>query len=310
MNKDFLDLNELSTEDILFLLDLSDKVKANPLKYSSSLNGKTLLMIFEKPSLRTRVSFEVGMTQMGGHAIYYDVSTSPMGKKESIADTVKTASRYVDIIMARLFSHQQIIDMAKNASVPVINALTDFSHPCQILADLQTIREIKGKLKGLTLVYLGDSNNNVTHSLMQGCTKVGINVVIGCPANEEFMPNKLVVENCTQFAKENKCNLKIVHNSIEAVQDADVIYTDSWMSYHIPEDQKQRRVQTLMPFQVKSELFKYTKNDAIFMHCLPAVREIEQTTDVIDGPHSVVFDQAENRLHTEKALILKLLRLE
>jgi ornithine carbamoyltransferase len=305
MEKDILDLSSLSEQDILAILDLADEVKKNPDKYAKSMKDKTLLMIFEKPSLRTRVSFEVGMTQMGGHAIYYDIATSPMGKKESIPDTAKTASRYCDMIMARLFKHEHIEELAENASVPVINALTDFSHPCQILADLQTIREKKGKLKGLKLAYVGDSNNNVTHSLMLGCAIAGMDVSVGCPDNHSPLPE--VVEKAKKFAERSGSRVVITNNAAEAVKDADIVYTDSWMSYHIPADQKEERINVFQPYQVDSELMKHAKQDAVFMNCLPAIRGMEQTAEVIDGPQSIVFDEAENRLHVQKALMLKLM---
>jgi ornithine carbamoyltransferase len=267
-------------------------------------------MMFEKPSLRTRVSFEVGMTQMGGHAIYYDISTSPMGKKESIEDTAKTSSRYVDIIMARLFLHEHIEKLAQNAKVPVINALTNFSHPCQILADLQTIKEKKGRLKGLKLCYVGDSNNNVTHSLIYGCAIVGMDISVGCPAGAEYEPSSEVIKKAKEIAETSGSKITITNNAKEAVKDADIVYTDSWMSYHIPEEQKQERLRIFQPYQVNKEIMSHAKSDAIFMNCLPAIRGMEQTADVIDGPQSVVFDEAENRLHSQKALMLKLLKAE
>ncbi|MBT5022281.1 ornithine carbamoyltransferase [Candidatus Woesearchaeota archaeon] len=308
MKKDLLDLSELSNKEINQLIDLAKDIKQNPEKYSKSLKQKTLLMIFEKPSLRTRVSFEVGMTQLGGHAIYYDIATSPMGKKESIADTAKTASRYTDIIMARLFKHEHVIELAQNASVPVINALTDFSHPCQILADLLTIDEKKGNLTGIKLSYVGDSNNNVTHSLIYGCAIMGIDVSVGCPEGEKFSPQNNVWEKAKELAQLSGSKIEITHDAISAVKNADVIYTDSWMSYHISEEEKEKRIQIFMPYQVNSELMKHAKSNAIFMNCLPAMREMEQTAEVIDGPQSVVFDQAENRLHMQNAIMIELLK--
>jgi ornithine carbamoyltransferase len=263
-------------------------------------------MIFEKPSLRTRVSFEVGMTQLGGHAIYYNVATSPMGKKESIADTASTASRYVDIIMARLFSHEQLSELANHSDVPVINALTDFSHPCQILSDLLTIREKKGKLAGLKLAYLGDANNNVTHSLIFGCALAKIDLSIGCPKAEEYKPKPQVLNRANPLLQGSEI---ILTDAKTAVRGADIVYTDSWMSYHIPEEKRAAREAALMPFQVNKELMALAKPDAIFMNCLPAIRGMEQTAEVIDGPQSVVFDQAENRLHMQKAILLKLLKV-
>lgn len=310
MKKDLLDLSSLSKDDVIAILDLADNLKANPNAFSNKLKGKTLLMMFEKPSLRTRVSFEVGMTKLGGHAIYYDISTSPMGKKESISDTAKTASRFVDIIMARLFLHEHIEELAENADVPVINALTNFSHPCQILADLQTIREKKGKLKGLKLAYLGDSNNNVTHSLIYGCAIVGMDITVGCPEGKEYEPLKQVLEKAKNIAEESGATIKVTHDAAEAAKDADVVYTDSWMSYHIAESEQEKRVALFKPYQVNTELMSHAKSDAIFMNCLPAARGMEQTAEVIDGPQSVVFDEAENRLHAQNALMLKLLNAE
>ncbi len=290
------------------ILNLGDDAKKNPGNYLNAMRRKTLMMIFEKPSLRTRVSFETGMSQMGGHAIFYDTSTSPLGAgKESIEDTVKTVSRYVDMIMARLFEHSKVEEMAKHATVPVINALTNFSHPCQVLADLMTIREKKGRLKGLTLAYLGDSNNNVTHSLLYGCTKMEMNIRIGCPAGDQFGPNKKVLSEAIRVSKKAGTEVKITHDPVEAVQGADVVYTDSWMSYHIPAHELNERVRIFTPFQVNAKLMKQAAKDAIFMNCLPALRGYEQTADVIDGPQSVVFDEAENRLHVQKAVMIKLL---
>ncbi|MFH1399891.1 MAG: ornithine carbamoyltransferase [Nanoarchaeota archaeon] len=308
MNKDLIDLTELAPSELIALLDLADDIKKNPFKYRDAMDRKTLLMIFEKPSLRTRVSFETGMTQMGGHGIYYHLGTSPMGKKETVADTAKTASRYVDIIMARLFSNAQMRDLAAHSSVPVINGLDDVAHPCQILCDLQTIREKKGRLAGLKLCYVGDSNNNVTHSLLIGCALAGVNIRVGCPKGEEFEPKADIAEKARALAKASGSSVTITHDAKEAARDADIIYTDSWMSYHIEDTEKKRRVNTLMPYQVNTALSAHAKKDHLFMNCLPAERGAEQTADVIDGPHSIVFDQAENRLHAQKALIITLLR--
>ena len=309
MKRDLIDLTELTKKEIISILDLADKIKKKPRGYSRKMENKTLLMIFDKPSLRTRVSFEAGMTQMSGHAIYYNVSDSPLGKKETMSDTARTASRYVDLIMARIGSHDDLIDLAKNSSVPVINAMTNFAHPCQILADLQTIGEKKGSFEGLKLAYLGDSNNNVTHSLIFGCAIMGINISVGCPNGKEYEPLQIVTEKAKLLAKKSGANLKIFHNAEEAVKGADIIYTDSWMSYHIPENKKEERINLFKPYQINKKLMNFAKPDVIFMNCLPAMRGMEQTAEVIDGPQSVVFDQAENRLHTEKALMLKLLNI-
>jgi len=302
-----ISLKEWSPEKIRAVLDLARDVKADPGKYGNAMRRKTLLMIFEKPSLRTRLSFEAGMTQMGGHSIYYHTGTSPMGSgKETIGDSVKTASRFVDIIMARLFKHTDLLEMAQHATVPVINALTDDSHPCQILADLQAIEEQKGTLAGLKLAYLGDGFNNVTHSLMYGGTKMGMHVSVGSPSGADYSPRADVVADCETFAAESGGSVFVTADPAEAIKDADVVYTDSWMSYHIPKDQEAERVAKFMPYQVNAELMAHAKPDAIFMNCLPAARGYEQTAEVIDGPQSIVFDEAENRLHAQKAVILTL----
>ena len=268
---------------------------------------KTLLMIFEKPSLRTRLSFEAGMTQMGGHAIYYHTENSPMGSgKESISDSMRTASRFVDIVMARLYNHDDLIEMASQSTVPVINALTNDSHPCQILADLLSIQEKKGILKNLKIAYVGDGFNNVTHSLMTGATKLGLDIVVASPYGDQYMPSEEITNLCRSYANDSGGSVSVTNSAEDAVKGADVIYTDSWMSYHIPEDQKSDRIELFMPYQVNKDLLSLANPDAIFMNCLPATRGCEQTADVIDGPQSIVFDQAENRLHAQKAVMLSL----
>ena len=301
----FLTLKDLGSNLIKEVIDKALVMKANPEQYKDEMRDKTLLMIFEKPSLRTRISFEAGMTKMGGHGIYYDVKTSPLGKGETIGDTAACAGRYCDIIMARLFDHEDIIELADNSRVPVINALTNFSHPCQIMADLMTIKEKKGKFKGLKVTFLGDGFNNVTHSLLYGCSMAGINISVGSP--KEHMPGKDVVEEAKEYALKSGSKVEVFNDAKLAVKDADVVYTDTWMSYHIKDEEKEKRVKLFMPFQVNSELMQHAKKDAIFMHCLPGYRGFEMTADIIDGKQSVVFDQAENRLWAQNALILKLL---
>ena len=305
MKKDFLDLTDVTKREIEEILALAKEVKANPEKYVKALEGKTLLMIFAKPSLRTRVSFEVAMTQLGGHAIYYDVSTSPWGKKESIADTAKTVSRYVDIMMARLFAHKDIEELACNSSIPVINGLTDFAHPCQILSDFLTIQEKKGKLSGLKLAYFGDGNNNITHSLLLGGSIVGMDIFVACP--EQSQPQAEVLEKAKAIAQETSSKIVLINDAEMVAKEADVVYTDSWMSYHIPEADKQKRIEIFAPYQVNEHLMSLAQKDAVFMHCLPAQRGMEMTAGVIDGKQSIVFDQASNRLYLQKALMLKLL---
>lgn len=307
--KDFICLKDCSPAEVFELLDLAAHVKSNPRNYAHIMKRKTLLMIFEKPSLRTRLSFETGTFQMGGHPIYYDMSTSPMGSgKESISDSVKVVSRFNDIIMARLNSHDHLLQMAENATVPVINALTDFSHPCQVLADLQTIREQKGHLKDLKLAYLGDANNNVTHSLLFGCAQCGMDVAVGCPDNAELRTSASILDDAQSIAAQTGSTVEMSFDPSAAMAGADVVYTDSWMSYHIPREKQDERVELLMPYQVNAKLMMHAKPDAIFMNCLPAMRGYEQSAEVIDGPQSVVFDQAENRLYAQKAVIIKLLK--
>jgi ornithine carbamoyltransferase len=302
-----LSLKDWPPELIEEVIDHGRYIKGHPLEFAQAMRGKTLLMLFEKPSLRTRVSFEVGMEQLGGHAIYYDLGASPFGQgKESIADLARTASRYVDVIMARTFQHEAIEELARFATVPVINGLSNFSHPCQILGDLMTLREQKKKLAGLKLAYLGDANNNVTHSLLFACPKVGMHISLGCPADAAYMPLPKVLTIAWALAEAAGTKAEVHHQAAAAVASADVVYTDSWMSYHIPEAQREERLAALRPFQVTTELLQMAKPDAVFMHCLPAQRGVEQTAEVIDGPQSIVFDQAENRLHIQKAIILKL----
>ncbi len=301
-------LNDLTKKELTEIIENAIEIKKEPEKFSTAMKNKTLMMLFEKPSLRTRVSFEVGMTRMGGHGIFYSIKDSPLGKKESVEDTAKTASRFVDIIMARLFKQEDLDALAENAEVPVINALTDKYHPCQIVADLQTIFEKKGKHKGIKLAYFGDSNNNVTHSLLLGCSMVGMDISVGCPEGKEFEPQQDVLEKAMENAKETGSKIEVVNDAVKAVEGADVVYTDSWMSYHIPEDQKEARLKIFKPFQVNEELMSKAKPDAVFMNCLPAIRGMEQTAEVIDGKQSIVFDQAENRLHAQNAIMLHLIK--
>lgn len=303
--KDLISLIDWSSEDILELVSHAHSIKKSPGDYCITLSNKTMLMIFEKPSLRTRVSFEVAMTQLGGSAIFVNSKDTPLGKKESIADTAKVVSRYCDMIMARLFKQEDLEELAENASVPVINGLTDTFHPCQVLSDLLTINEKKGKLKGLKLSFAGDGNNNVTHSLLIGCSKVGINISVACP--KKLMPQKWIVEAAIKNSRKSGSGVNITDNAKKAVENADIVYTDTWMSYHVLKNEKEKRIKLLKPYQVNKALMSNAKKDALFMHCLPAMRGYEQTADVIDGRQSIVFDQAENRLHMQKAIILKLL---
>jgi ornithine carbamoyltransferase len=304
-----ISLRDWSGDEIKEVAYLAKEIKTAPERYRDSMRGKVLVMMFEKPSLRTRVSFEVGMYQMGGNAIFYDMSTSPLGAgKETIHDTVKTVSRYADLMMARLFEHEKIKEMARFSDIPVINGLTDFSHPCQILSDLLTIEEHKGSLEGITVAYLGDAKNNVTHSLLYGCPKMAMNIRVGCPEGEEFSPLPEVVRYAVEQGALSGSTVMVTHDPLEAVRGADVIYTDSWMSYHVAPETLDSRMKALKPFQVDAVKMGLGAPDAIFMNCLPALRGLEQTADVIDGSQSVVFDQAENRLHAQKAIMITLMK--
>lgn len=304
-----LRLSDWSSVDIQETIDKGIEIKARPQDFSKKLTQRTMLMFFEKPSLRTRLSFEIGMVQMGGHAIYYNIKDSAIGKKESIHDFAIVAARYADILMCRLFSQKVLEEIAENSFVPVINGLTDYEHPCQILADLMTVKEKKGKLEGLKLAYFGDSLNNVTHSLIMGCTKVGMHIAVGCPDNEKMAPDPEVVKLGREAGEKTGATVEVFHDAAKAAEGADVVYTDSWLSYHIPEEEEAARKKIFMPYQVNEALMAHAKPDAVFMNCLPAMRGYEQTAEVIDGPQSVVFDEAENRLHAQKAVVLKLLNL-
>jgi len=312
MKKNLISLFNLSPDQLKELLTLTESIKQiNSAKQLSYLEGKTLLMFFEKPSLRTRISFEVAMTQLGGHAIYYDIATGPLGKKETIEDTARVVSRYCDVISARLLNFSNTAKLAEYASVPVIDALSDKNHPCQIICDLFTIQEKLGKdLKGKTLAYFGDAENNVTYSLMHGTALMGMNMIIYCPKEKEFNPLAEIIEETKKINSLTGGSLKITHDVKEANDKIDVIYTDSWMSYHIPPEEKEKRLGLLEPYQVNDQIMKQANKEAIFMNCLPAQRGMEQTTSVIDGPQSIIFDQAENRLHSAKAIILWLLNIK
>jgi ornithine carbamoyltransferase len=303
--KDFLTLMDISTGDIHYLLTLAKELKQKQLagQLYTPLVGKTLAMIFEKPSTRTRVSFEVGMTQLGGSALYLNSNDLQLGRGETIADTARVLSQYVDAIMIRTFAHRTLEELAEYATIPVINGLTDDDHPCQALADLLTIYEVKNTLKGLKLAYVGDGNN-VAHALMIAAAKVGMDCVIACPAGYE--PKEKYVNAAMQIGKQTGANVAVTHDPVEAVTNADIIYTDVWTSMG-QEQESEQRLAVFQPFQVNCELAKHAKPDYMFLHCLPAHRDEEVTADVIDGPNSFVFQQAGNRLHVQKAILLSLL---
>jgi len=260
-------------------------------------------MIFEKSSTRTRVSFEVGMLQLGGHALFMTDRDLQIGRGETISDTAQVLSEYVNGIMIRTFEHEKVEELAQYANIPVINGLTDDFHPCQAIADLLTILEVKGTLKGLKFVYIGDGNN-VAHSLLHACSKVGMDIVVASPKGYE--PNSDIVAECKQFAAEAGSIVEVTNDPQEAVKNADIIYGDVWTSMG-QEQENAKRLQDFTGFQVNSELVKDAKEDYIYMHCLPAHRGEEVSADVIDGPHSVVFHQAGNRLHGQKAILVDLM---
>ena len=304
--KDFISIHNLTASQVKEILDLAVDLKhkqKNNIKHEY-LWAKSMAMIFEKPSTRTRVSFEIGMWQLGGLAINLDQEAIGLGTRESIGDVAKTLSRFADAILIRTFSHDKVVDLAKFATVPVINALSDLLHPCQALSDVFTIQEKKGKdLKGIKMAYIGDGNN-VCHSLMFAAAKVGLNLTVATPKGYE--PNADIVEMALKDGKKAGVEIDILNDPVIAAKDADVIYTDVWASMGQEKETEKRR-KVFIKYQVNRELIKLAKPDYIFMHCLPAHRGDEVTDEVIDSPNSVVFDQAENRLHVQKAILVKLL---
>lgn len=304
MKQDFLCTRDRSTEEIISMFDLAADMKANRQKYSSALEGKTLALLFEKPSLRTRVTFDVGIQQLGGFSITLMPSEINLGKRESVYDVSKNLERMVQGIMVRTFAHQIVIDMAKHASIPIINGLTDYSHPCQAMADYFTVREVKGTLKGLKLCYVGDGNN-VAHSLMFTGAKLGVNVTVACPKGYE--PNPTATKHAVEDAEKTGSKIEIVNDPVAGVKGADVVYTDVWASMGQEAEAAERR-KIFLPFQVNKDLMSHAKPDAIFLHCLPAHRGDEVSDEVIDAPSSYVFQEAENRLHVQKAIMYNLMK--
>ncbi len=289
-------------DQVVQLLDLAAWFKKGK-SDDKPLKNKTLAMIFQKSSTRTRVSFEVGMAQLGGHALYLSTNDLQIGRGEPISDTARAMSRYVDGIMIRALKHEDVVELSVNASVPVINGLTDLEHPCQVLADMQTIKEHRGSFEG-KLVFVGDGNN-VCNSLLLISAILGLNMTVACPKGYE--PDSEIYEKAQELAKESSSILKITSDIKKAVENADIIYTDVWVSMG-DEAEQEKRMKDFMPFQVNEELMALANEGAIFMHCLPAIRGQETTTEVIDGPQSVVWDQAENRLHAQKAVMYSLMK--
>lgn len=299
---------DLTKEEATKIIHKAQDIKLHPQKYGKEIEGKTVLMLFEKPSLRTRVSLETGIHQMGGHAIFYSIVDSPLSKmKENIHDTAMTASRYVNVIAARLYSRKDFADLARFSQVPVINLLDDYGHPCQIMADFQTIFEKKDVSKKLKIAYFGDGENNVTYELMRMCAIYGFDMDVACPKDPNYSPIESVLENVNGIGAKTGSVIRVVDDVLEAAKNADIIYTDTWMSYHIKPHEEAGRKEILAPYQVTAAVMAGAKSDALFMHCLPATRGNEMSAEVIDGPQSVVFDQAENRLHVQKAIVLFLL---
>ncbi|MBC8390898.1 MAG: ornithine carbamoyltransferase [Actinobacteria bacterium] len=299
MKKDFLTLKDYSKEEIEYLLDLSGKIKKDKNSYSKVLEGKNIAMLFDKHSTRTRLSFEVGINQLGGNSIYLDSKNLQISRGETYQDTAKIFSRYLDGVIIRTYS-QEIVDIfAKYGTIPVINGLTDIYHPCQILADMLTLKELGLLNKDLKFIYIGDSNN-VTNSLIIGFSKLGINITIGCP--EKYSPPEEIIEYARNQKEGSKLNL--VHDPVKAVSNADVVYTDVWLSMGV--EINKQKLTDLKSYQVNYKLLKYAKEEVKVMHCLPAHRGQEITSEVLDGKNSIVLQQAENRLHAQKALLVYL----
>ena len=304
LQKDFLSIRDFSPQETGQFLHLACQLKAHPGGYTSALKGRTLAMIFEKPSLRTRVTFDVGIQELGGHPLYLSPAEISLGKRESVYDVAKNLERMVQGIMIRTFAHDIVVDMARYAGIPVINGLTDYSHPCQAMADYLTMLEVKGRIAGLKVAYIGDGNN-VAHSLLFAGAQLGAEVWIATPPGYE--PDSGAVAWAAERCTATGASCTITNDSNQAVLGADVVYTDVWASMGQEAEAAARR-NTFQAYQVNAKLFAKAKPDAIFLHCLPAHRGDEVTEDVIDSPRSFVFQQAENRLHAQKAIMLELMK--
>jgi ornithine carbamoyltransferase len=302
--RDFITVRTYTAAETRKLIDDAVDIKAHPAKYADSLKGKALAMIFEKPSLRTRVTFDVGIHQLGGFGLYLSPAEISLGKRESVADIARNLERMVQGVMARTFSHKVVEELAACAHIPIINGLTDYNHPCQAMADYMTLLEVKGDLKGRKLAYVGDGNN-VAVSLIHTAARLGVHVAVATPPG--FEPNAEVVEWARANGKETGCRVDITNDPNEAVKGADAIYTDVWASMG-QEGEAEKKHAALRPYQVNDALFAKAKPDAVFLHCLPAHRGEEVTNEVMESSRSVVFQQAENRLHAQKAIMLQLMR--
>jgi len=307
MKRDFLSIADYSSKELLDILELSRQVKEFPTNYSETLHGRSVAMIFEKQSLRTHVTFDVGIYQLGAHAVYLTQGDISLGKRESVYDTAKNLERWVQGVVVRTFAHSTCLELAAAmADVPVINALTDREHPCQAVGDFQTMKKKLGSFKGKKLGFVGDGNN-VCHSLMLLAGKMGMDFIAATPRGYE--PNMQVFKSAAAAAQEHGSVMDINHNPREAVKHADVIYTDVWTSMG-QEEEKEARIQAFKEFQVNAKLMSHAKTKAYFMHCLPAHRGEEVTDEVIDSPNSIVFEEAENRLHSQKAILLTLMHAD
>lgn len=302
--QDFLSIRDFTPDEIKHLLDLAMRIKLHPADFTETLKGKTLALIFEKPSLRTRVTFDVGIHQLGGFSLYLSPAEINLGKRESVYDVAKNLERMVQGIMIRTFAHDIVEKMAEYACIPIINGLTDYSHPCQAMADYLTMLEIKGKIAGLKVAYAGDGNN-VAHSLMFAGAQLGAHVWVATPRGYEPKPD--AVHWSRERCKKTGGSCTVTNDPVEAVRDADVVYTDVWASMG-QESEAEARRKIFLPYQVSSALFAHAKDNAIFMHCLPAHRGDEVTDEVIDSRHSVVFQEAENRLHAQKAILVECMK--
>jgi len=296
-----ISIYDLTVKEIEEIFALTEKLKRQQKEgvQHHLLKNKTLGMIFTKSSTRTRVSFEVGMYQLGGYPLFLSSNDIQLGRGETIYDTAQVLSRYLDAIMIRTFDHSDVEDLAKYGNIPIINGLTDLMHPCQILADLFTIYESKGDLNGLKLAYVGDGNN-IANSLLHGCAKLGMDIAVASP--KDYTCDKNIISEASEDAKVSGSKIILTEDPYEAVENADVVYTDTWTSMG-QESEKEERVKKFMPYQVNSKLFAMAKDDAVFLHCLPAYRDYEVTADIIDGPQSLIFDEAENRMHVQKAIM-------
>ena len=301
--RDLLAVKDFTKQEILDLIGKANRIKKQPKEYATVLKDKTLLMFFEKPSLRTRTTFEAGMTQLGGHAIYLTPTDIRLGQRETVQDAARNLERWVDGIVARTFSHQMVEQLAGYSRIPVINGLTDLHHPVQILCDLFTLWEKRGKVAGLRVVFVGDGNN-VCHSWLQGAAIMGVHFTLVCPKGYE--PDAAVLARALGAARTSGARLTVAHDPEAAVRGADVLYTDVWTSMGQEED-RARRLKDFQGFQLNEELVRLASPDALVMHCLPAHRGEEITDAVMDGPRSVVFDEAENRLHMQKAILVQLM---